>query len=178
MTQILSLLPNSITYGSDTSDRTVGKGEGGQYLERGELTLAPGLGRNHTSRKDQKESSGGSAQVLHLIARWISLLELQVSSTCCKRNKCRMKLTSVDKDSTSKLLRHSSWHDTSYGVRLYPIHDRNQNHLYWMQRREGCLKATSTHQAAQVFQIVCKFPRFDQEFKVSITDILTFTEID
>ena len=69
ITQILSLLPNSITYGSDTSDGKVGNGERGQYLERGELTLAPGLGGKRTSRKDQEESSGGSAQVLHLIAR-------------------------------------------------------------------------------------------------------------
>ena len=108
VTQILSLEPNSITYGSDTSDGKVGNGERGQYLERGELTLAPGLGGKRTSRKDQEESSGGSAQVLHLIARFIPLLELQVSSTCCRCNKCRMKLTKVDKDSTSKLFRHSS----------------------------------------------------------------------
>ena len=46
ITQILSLLPNSITYGSDTSDGKVGNGERGQNLERGELTLAPGLGGN------------------------------------------------------------------------------------------------------------------------------------
>ena len=108
ITQILSLLPNSITYGSDTSDGKVGNGERGQNLERGELTLAPGLGGKRTSRKDQEESSGGSAQVLHLIARFIPLLELQVSSTCCRCNKCRMKLTKFDKDSTSKLFRHSS----------------------------------------------------------------------
>ena len=69
VTQILSLEPNSITYGSDTSDGKVGNGERGQNLGKGELTLAPRLGSNHTSRKDQKESSGGSAQVLHLIAR-------------------------------------------------------------------------------------------------------------
>merc|ERR1719234_568314 len=43
-TQILSLEPNSITYGSDTSDGKVGNGERGQTLERGELTLAPGFG--------------------------------------------------------------------------------------------------------------------------------------
>ena len=39
VTQILSLLPNSITYGSDTSDGTVGNGERGQNLGRGELTF-------------------------------------------------------------------------------------------------------------------------------------------
>ena len=58
------------------------------------------LGEN-TSRKDQKASSGGSAQVLHLIARWVPSLDLQVRCTCCKRNNCWVKLTNVDKDSTS-----------------------------------------------------------------------------
>ena len=52
ITLILSLLPNSITYGSDTSDGIVGNGERGQNLERGELVnFAPGLGGKHTSRK-------------------------------------------------------------------------------------------------------------------------------
>ena len=37
-TQILSLLPNSITYGSDKSDGKVGNGERGQNLGKGELT--------------------------------------------------------------------------------------------------------------------------------------------
>ena len=59
VTQILSLIPNSITYGLDKSDGKVGNGERGQNLGKGELTSAPGLGRKHTSRKDQKESSGG-----------------------------------------------------------------------------------------------------------------------
>ena len=59
ITQILSLVPNSITYESDTSDGKVGNGERGQNLGKGELTLTPGLGRKYTSRKDQRESSGG-----------------------------------------------------------------------------------------------------------------------
>ena len=48
----------------------------------------------------QKGSKGvfwSSAQVLHLIARWVPCLDLQESGTCCKRNNCRMKLTKVDK---------------------------------------------------------------------------------
>ena len=60
VTQILSLLPNSITYESDTSDRKLGNGERGSTLE-GEnkhLTMVRG-GVGYTSRKDRKESSGG-----------------------------------------------------------------------------------------------------------------------
>ena len=53
VTQILSLLPNSITYGSDTSDGIVGNGERGQNLERGELTLHQDLGVNIPPEKDQ-----------------------------------------------------------------------------------------------------------------------------
>ena len=34
VTQILSLIPNSITYGLDKSDGKVGNGERGQNLER------------------------------------------------------------------------------------------------------------------------------------------------
>ena len=68
ITQILSLLPNSITYGSDTSDGTVGNGERGQNLGRGELTLATRLGRKYL-QKGSKGVFWGFAQVLHLIAR-------------------------------------------------------------------------------------------------------------
>ena len=59
ITQILSLVPNSITYESDKSDGKVGNGEPGQNLGKGELIFTPGLGRKYTSRKDQRESSGG-----------------------------------------------------------------------------------------------------------------------
>ena len=48
----------------------------------------------------QKGSTGvfwGSAQVLHLIGRCIPDSDVQVSSTCCKRNIGRMKLTKDDK---------------------------------------------------------------------------------
>ena len=38
VTQILSLIPNSITYGLDKSDGKVGNGERGQNLGKGELT--------------------------------------------------------------------------------------------------------------------------------------------
>ena len=46
VTQILSLEPNSITYGSDTSDGKVGNGERGQNLGKGGLTLDQDLGEN------------------------------------------------------------------------------------------------------------------------------------
>ena len=46
VTQILSLIPNSITYGLDKSDGKVGNGERGQNLGKGELTKDQGLGEN------------------------------------------------------------------------------------------------------------------------------------
>ena len=64
VTQILSLLPNSITYGSDTSDRKLGNGERGQPW-KGRINIWPWFGRvGYTSRKDRKESSGGPLDCL------------------------------------------------------------------------------------------------------------------
>ena len=54
ITQILSLLPNTFTYESDTSDRKLGNGERGQNLQKG-----------------SKGVFWGSARVLHLIAMWV-----------------------------------------------------------------------------------------------------------
>ena len=90
VTQLLSLIPNSITYESDTSDRKLGNGERVNNLGRGELTFEPGIFK----RKDRKESSaGGFARLLHLFDKWSSSLDLE-GSTCCKCNNCQMKLTS------------------------------------------------------------------------------------
>ena len=53
VTQILSLEPNSITYGSDTSDWKLWIGERGQNLGRGELLWDQDLGENIPPEWDQ-----------------------------------------------------------------------------------------------------------------------------
>ena len=92
VTQLLSLIPNSITYESDTSDRKLGNGERVNNLGRGELTFEPGL----FGRYLQEGSKGvfwGFRSTASPIDKWSSSLDLE-GSTCCKCNKCQMKLTS------------------------------------------------------------------------------------
>ena len=92
VTQLLSLIPNSITYESDTSDRKLGNGERVNNLGRGELTFEPGLFGRYL-----QEGSKGVFWGFRSTASPIWQVEFQFrswGSTCCKRSNCQMKLTS------------------------------------------------------------------------------------
>ena len=76
VTQLLSLIPNSITYESDTSDRKLGNGERVNNLGRGELTFEPGL----FGRYLQEGSKGvfwGFRSTASPIDKWSSSLDLE-----------------------------------------------------------------------------------------------------
>ena len=133
--RLLSLLPNSFTYGSDTSGWELGNGERGQTPWEGEL-ISQRLGMLYL----QKGSRGvfwGSA----LNCFTYFTIETPVWSWPRYLLLLQQTPSEADQQFTSTLT--TAWFDELFlGRKLYPIQNETPDHLNLMQGREGSLRAT------------------------------------